>query len=71
MKDVFGCAEEQEKVSYGLGYKSKIQRDSDNHVLSHPAGANVVANLALAGKIFIEDIKWYVPHNTPIISDQK
>ena len=54
-----------------MGYKLTLQRNSDNHVLSHPAQANDAANLALAGRFIIEDICWYVPHYTPSISNRK
>ena len=46
-------------------------RNSDNHVISHPAQANDAANLALAGKVIRGDINSYVPHDTPSISNQK
>ena len=32
--DVFGFAEHQERASYGLGYKLKLTRNSDNSVLN-------------------------------------
>ena len=71
MKDVFGFAEHQDNFTYGLGYKLTLQRNSDYHVLSHPAQANDAANLALAGRVFIDDISWYVPQYTLSISNQK
>ena len=48
-----------------------IQRNSDKHVLSHPAQANDAANLALAGRVLVDDISWYVPLYTPSITNQK
>ena len=54
-----------------MGYKSTLQRNSDNHVLSHPTQANDAANLALAGRVIVDVISWYVPHYTPSISNQK
>ena len=54
-----------------MGYQLTLQRNNDYHVLSHPAHANDAANLALAGKVIIDDINWYVPHYTPNISTQK
>ena len=33
LKDVFGFAENQEKATYGLGYKLTLTRNSDNAVL--------------------------------------
>ena len=71
LKDIFGFAEHQDKCTYGLGYQLTLQGNSDNHVLSHPAQANDAANLALAGRVIIDDISWYVPHYTPNISNQK
>ena len=71
LKDVFGFAEHQDTCTYGLGYKLTLQRNSDNHVLSHRAGVDNEAKLALAGRVIIEDLSWYVPHYTPSISNQK
>ena len=71
LKDTFGFAERQDKCSYGLGYNLTLQRNSDDHVLSHGAGATNVENLALAGRVFIEDLSRFVPHYTPSISNQK
>ena len=71
LKDVFGCAEHQDKCTYGLGYKLTLQRNNDNHVLSHRAGATNAENLVSAGRVFLEDISLFVPHYTPNISRQK
>ena len=71
LKDVSCFAEHQDKCTYGLGYKLTSQKSSDNHVLSHPAGANGAANHALAGVVTIDDISLYVPQYTPIISNQR
>ena len=56
---------------YGLGYKLTLQRKKDNHILSHSTGANDAANLALAGRVFIDDIVFYVPLYTPNLSNRK
>ena len=56
----FGFGEHQDNCTYRLGYKLSLQRNSDNHVLSHPAGANDAANVALAGRVFLDDISLYV-----------
>ena len=71
MKDVFRFAENHDKCTFGLGYKLKLQRISDNHVLSHPPQANEAANLASAGRVIIEDLSWYVPHFTLSVKNQK
>ena len=71
LKDVFGLAAHHDSCTYGLGYKLTLQKNSYNHVLSHPAGANDAANFALAGRVIIDDIRLYVPHYTPNISNQK
>ena len=71
LKDVFGFAEHHDNFTYGLGYKLTLQRNSDNHVLGHPAGANDAASLALTGRVIIDDISLYVPHYTPSKSNQK
>ena len=56
LREVFGFAEHQDNCTYRLGYKLTSQRNSDNHVLGHPAGANDAANLALAGRLIIDEI---------------
>ena len=71
LKNIFGYAEDQYNCTFGLGYKLTLQRNSDNHVLSHPAGADDAANRALAGRVIINDISWYVPHYTPSVKNQK
>ena len=40
-------------------------------MLSHQARANDAANVALAGRVIIDDISWYVPHYTTSISNRK
>ena len=54
-----------------MGYILPLQRNSDNHVLSYPAGSNDAAKLVLAGRVIIDDISLFVPHFTPGISNQK
>ena len=71
LKDIFGFAGHQDNCTYGLGYKLKLQRNSDKHALSHRAGATNSDNLALAGRVIIGDIGLYVPHYTPSISNEK
>ena len=58
LKDIFGFAEDQEKASFGLGYRLKIPRNTDNSVLNK-------ANTTNNGKIKINSLDWYVPHYTP------
>ena len=70
-EDVFGFAEYQDNCTYGLGYKLTLQRNSDKHVLCHPAQTNDAANIALAGRVLIDDLNWCFPHYTPSISNQK
>ena len=53
-----------------MRYKLTTKRNSDNQVLIHRAGTNA-ENLALAGRVFIDDTNLYVPHYTPSISNQK
>ena len=59
LKDVFGLTEHQDKCTHGVTYKLTLQRNSDNHLLSHPAVANDAANLVLAGRVIKDDISWY------------
>ena len=54
-----------------MGYILTLQGHKDNHVLTHPAKANDAANLALAGRVIIDNIILYIPHYTPSISNQK
>ena len=54
-----------------MGYTVTLQKSSDNHVLSHPAGANDAKHLALAGRVIADDTSFYVPHHTPSISKEK
>ena len=55
LKDTFGFAESQDNCTYSLGCKLTLHRKSDNQVLSHPAGAFDPANLALAGRVIIDE----------------
>ena len=63
LKDVFGFAEHREKAAYGLGYKLKLTRASDNAVLNK-------TNATPFGKIKINSIEWYVPHYTASLKEQ-
>ena len=58
LKDIFGYAEDQQKATYGLGYKLTLTRNNDNVVLNKGNAINI-------GKIKINAIEWYVPHYTP------
>ena len=71
LQDVFGFAEHQDNCTYCLGYKLTLQRNGDTHVLGHPAQADDAANLALVGRVIIDDISLYVPHYTPSKPNQK
>ena len=70
LKVIFGFAENQYNCTNGLGYKLTLQRNSDNHVLSQLEGTDVENN-ALAARVIINDINWYIPHYTPSIANQK
>ena len=63
LKDVFGFAEQQEKRTFGLGYKLTLTRNTDNAVLNK---GNTIDN----AKIKINAIEWYVPRYTPSITQQ-
>ena len=60
LEDVFGFAENQEKATFGLGYKLPLTKNSDNSALKNDNTTN-------NGKIKINSIEWYVPHCTPSI----
>ena len=55
LKDVFRFAEHQGYCTHGLGFKLKLQLNSDNHALSHLAQAKFV----LAGGVNLDDISLY------------
>ena len=63
LKDIFGFAEDQEKATYGIGYKLALTRNSDNAVLNK-------TNATAIGKIKINSIEWYVPHYTASVKEQ-
>ena len=63
LKDIFGYAENQQKGTFGLGYKLTLTRNNDNVVLNKGNAINI-------GKIKINAIEWYVPHYTPSIQQQ-
>ena len=71
IKYVFGFADHQDNCTYGLGDKLTFRRDSDNLVSIHPAGASDAAKIAIAEEVILDDISQYVPHYTPILSNQK
>ena len=53
-----------------MGYKLTFQRKSNNLVLNHRAGIDIEANLALAGRVIIEDFSWYFPQYIMGMSNQ-
>ena len=61
-KDFFGFAEHQEKVTYGLGYKLTLTRNTDNALLNKD---NAVAN----DRVKIISLDWYVPHYSPNLEE--
>ena len=63
LKDKFGFAEHQKKATYGLGYKLKLTRYTDNAVLKKDNPINI-------GKIKNFAIEWYVPRFIPSIPQQ-
>ena len=63
LKDIFGFAEDQEKGTYGFGYKLTLTRNTNNAVLNKD---NAINN----GRVKIKAIEWYVPHYTPSIQQQ-
>ena len=71
IKVIFGVVEHEDSCTYGLDYQLTLQRSSDNLVMSLPAQAIHAANLALAGRVIIDDISLYIPHYTASISNQK
>ena len=58
LKDVFGFAENQEKATYGLGYKLTPTRNEDDDVLQKAVSLAEARNK-------IDHIQWYVTHYRP------
>ena len=67
---MFRLCRAEKNATYGLGYKRPLQRNSDDHVLSHRAGAEA-AHLVWAGRLNIKHFSWFVPLYIPKISPQK
>ena len=63
LRDIFGFFEQQEKTTYGLGYKLTLTRGIDNCVLNKNNAVNNV-------RFTINSFEWYVPPYTPSISQQ-
>ena len=58
-RDIFGFAQHKENATYGLGYRLIIKRNIDSIAIVH--------GLLRDGNrehITLNDISWYVPHNT-------
>ena len=47
------------------------QLNSDYNVKSQEPGVDTTANEALAGRIMISDMRWYVQRCIPFVSQQK
>ena len=62
LKDSFGFVEHQEKGTYGLGYKLKLKRNTDNAVLNKTGATD-------NGEIEISSLDWYVPHYSPNLEE--
>ena len=63
LKDKFGFAAHQEKGIYGMSYRLRLTRNTDNAVLNKDKAIN-------NAKIRIDAIEWYVPPYLPCISNQ-
>ena len=64
LKDIFGFAGHQEKGTYGLGYKLRLTRNTDNAVLNKTAATN-------NGKVKINSVDWYIPRYSPVLEEYK
>ena len=63
LEDVFAFAENQEKATYGLGYKLTLTRNKDE--------ANLDKTAAIAdGRLETDHVHWYVGHFTLSIPQQ-
>ena len=63
LKDVFGFAQDQEKATYGLGYKLTLTRNTDNAVLNKGNATNNAI-------IKIKTLEYYVSRYTPSMQQQ-
>ena len=63
LNDIFGFAEHQEKITYGLGYKLTLTRNKNEAVIEKVAG---IAD----ARIKINHILWFVPHYIPSMQQQ-
>ena len=63
LKDIFGFGEHKAKVTYGLGYKLTLTRNSDNAVLNK-------GKLINNAKFKINSTDLYVPHHTPSLAQK-
>ena len=60
LNDVFGFAQDQEKATYGLGYRLTLTRTKNEAVIDKVGG---IAD----DRFNIDHIHWYVPHYIPSI----
>ena len=63
LRDIFGFAEQQEKATYGLGYKLTLTRNNGSAVLNKDNAVN-------DAKVKINSIGWVIPQNTPSVKQQ-
>ena len=62
LKDIFGFAEYQQTGTFGLSYRLKLTRNTDNAVLNKDNATN-------NAKIVINGIEWYVPPYIPSLEE--
>jgi len=62
---IFGFCEDYDKIVYGLKHTLTLVRKSDDDAVFRVAGADAAADAAIAGKIDIGKISWFMPHVTP------
>ena len=70
LRDVFGSVEHQENTTDGSRHEISLQGTSDNHVLSPLNGTNT-EYAALARRVNLYDIIWYIPQDAPKSSQKK
>ena len=63
LRDLFGCAD-QEKITYGLGYKLNLKRKNNNDPYIRTSGVD-------AAKLDIKNNGWYIPHYTRSLENQQ
>ena len=58
MKHIFGFCEDYDKIVYGLKHNLTLVRKADDDAIFRGAAAG-------AGKVSLDKISWFIPHDIP------